>query len=70
MPDEIEIQLEGGKYTYKYFRGIQIVLRNGEAWRDLVGDKFIFAMACRIVELEKNNKELQEQLENMETHLI
>lgn len=47
-----EIVLMDGKYTYRNEDGKQEVLRYGEPWRDLCGDKFVAAMADRILELE------------------
>lgn len=52
MSDTLVIELEGGKYSYVYTNGKQTVLRHDEEWRDLTGDKFVYAMAARIAELE------------------
>ena len=39
------INLENGKYTYVHEEGRQYVLRHGEQWRDLTGDKFTYLLA-------------------------
>lgn len=48
----MEIELEDGKYTYVFKDGEQYALRNGEPWRDLTGDKFIYCMAAEIDRLK------------------
>lgn len=46
------IDLEDGKYSVVHDNGRDLrALRNGEPWRDLVGDKLIFAMTCEIEQL-------------------
>jgi hypothetical protein len=46
------IELEGGKYTVIHDNGADFhALRNGERWRDLVGDGLVLAMAHEIEHL-------------------
>jgi hypothetical protein len=47
----MRIHLENGKYTYEHDEQGQRVLRHGEPWRDLCGDKFVGAMADEITRL-------------------
>ncbi len=47
----MRIELEGGKYIYEQDARGSRVLRHGEPWRDLTGDKFISALADEIVRL-------------------
>ena len=61
-----EIVLADGKYIYLRKDGQQEVLRYGEPWRDLVGDKFVFCMADRIEDLERENAKLRQQLAALE----
>lgn len=48
----MKIDLQG-KYTYIFDNGAQKALRYGEDWRDLTGDNLVYAMACRIEELDE-----------------
>ncbi|AGH32236.1 hypothetical protein VPHG_00173 [Vibrio phage 11895-B1] len=48
----MKIDLFDGKYTYIFDNGKQKALRHGGEWRDLTGDNLIYAMACRIEELD------------------
>ena len=54
---EIRIDLDDGKYTYLLDEQGQRVLRYGEPWRDITGDKFILLMAMEIDELRKKLKQ-------------
>lgn len=49
---QMNINLDDGKYTYQFQDGRQNVLRYGEPWRTLTGDKFVYAMACEIERLK------------------
>lgn len=53
------MRFEDGKYEVVFDeRGIpQQVLRNGEPWRDIVGDKFMYLVLAEL-------KEFREQKEN------
>ena len=54
MPNMESISLDGGKYSV-YFQTKPHefkALRYGAEWRDLTGDNLIYAMFCRIIELE------------------
>jgi hypothetical protein len=46
-----QITLEDGKYTVVYEAGVLTALRNGEPWRDMVGDKLVGAMFDEIERL-------------------
>lgn len=52
--NKIELTLEDGKYTYIHHEGNQSALRFNQEWRDLTGDKFVFALAMRVTELHKS----------------
>lgn len=48
----MKVEIEGGKYTYVFEPGGgSQVLRYGQPWRDVTGDKFIYCMAAEIEEL-------------------
>ena len=49
----MRVDIEEGKYTYVFNGGDAHVLRYGEEWRDVVGDKFIYCMAAEIEALRK-----------------
>lgn len=49
-----KIELEDGKYTVTYNKGELKALRYGEPWREMIGDKLMYAMFCRIQELESD----------------
>lgn len=55
----MRIDLFDGKYTVVCSPQEFKALRYGEEWRDLTGDKLVFAMFDRIVELEIVLKERQ-----------
>ena len=62
----MRIDLDDGKYTYVMDNGKQYALRYGELWKDLSGDKFVYAMACKIEDLESQlhahkKKEMEEE---------
>ena len=63
---QIKISLDSGKYTYLNTMGKQSALRYNEPWRDLTGDKFVFAMACKIDTLQYKGVELIRALRNIE----
>ena len=66
----MRIDLEGGKYTYVLNDdepGSQYVLRYGEPWRDLIGDKFVYCMAAKIEEQAERIKELEATNTNKDT---
>jgi len=46
-----KITLEDGKYTVVYEAGVLTALRNGEPWRNMVGDKLVGAMFDEIERL-------------------
>lgn len=51
----MKIELCDGKYTYvlNETTGEQYALRNGEAWRDLTGDKFVMSLAQLVSSLSE-----------------
>ena len=53
------LELDDGKYTVIREGGSCIVLRYGEPWRDVTGDKCFNSLVTRI-------EDLQEQLDKME----
>lgn len=56
MPKE-QVTVEDGKYTVVFEDGKLYALRYGEPWRDLTGDKFVYALMCRIQALEAEKAE-------------
>lgn len=58
----MKVEIEDGKYTYDFNGGNAHVLRYGEPWRDVVGDKFIYCMASEIDELRTANEKLVEHV--------
>lgn len=63
---QITISLDGGKYTYLNTMGKQSALRYNEPWKDLTGDKFVFAMACKIETLQRKGVNLIKALQTIE----
>lgn len=61
-----KIELEDGKYTVTYNKGELKALRYGEPWREMIGDKLMYAMFCRIQELESDIDQLCSSLERIE----
>lgn len=52
MPDLLNVSVANGKYTVIMDSGAHLkALRNGEPWRDIVGDKLVLALAQEIQEL-------------------
>lgn len=60
-----KIELEDGKYTVTYNQGELKALRYGEPWREMIGDKLMYAMFCRIHELE--SAEMAQLLQSKES---
>ena len=54
----MEVQIEGGKYTYRMNEHGSVVLRYGEPWKDATGDKLIYCMAS---EIERLRAELEDE---------
>jgi len=60
MSDMIRVSICDGKYTIvQDATGRTSVLRNGEAWRDAVGDGVILGAAYEIEELRERVEELE-----------
>lgn len=54
MSDMLRVELDGGKYTVvQDEQGRLTALRNGEPWRDLVGDNLVLALAQEVENLRK-----------------
>lgn len=51
------VVLENGKYEVVIENGAMKALRHGEEWRNLAGDKLIFAMVCKIEDLQGDLRE-------------
>jgi hypothetical protein len=52
----IKLELSDGKYTILYNGSTPFqfeALRNGEPWRDLVGDNLVLALVHRIIDLQE-----------------
>jgi hypothetical protein len=58
------VNLEDNKYTIIFTDENNIFdfncLRNGEYWRNLIGDKLVFAMFCEIVNLRQRIETMKE----------
>lgn len=63
---QMKISLADGKYTYLLNQDGQRVLRYGEDWRDLSGDKFVLSMAMKIEEMQYKSGELIKLLQNLD----
>lgn len=63
---QLKISLLAGKYTYILNQDGQRVLRYGEDWRDLSGDKFVLSMAMKIEEMQYKSGELIKLLQNLD----
>lgn len=61
----MRIHLENGKYTYEHDEHSQRVLRYGEPWRDLCGDKFVGAMADEITRLQDELAAMTEERDRL-----
>lgn len=59
------LSLENGKYEVTFDAGNLSVTRNGEPWRDLTGDKLIYAMMCECMNAQQQRTELLESLQDM-----
>lgn len=58
----MKVEIEGGKYTYVFSPdGWSKVLRHGENWKDVTGDKFLYCMAAEIESLREQLAELERQ---------
>ena len=66
----MRIELEDGKYTFVLRNGQAAALRYNEAWRDLTGDKFVFAMADEITKLRKDLAEREAEILKLREALI
>lgn len=55
----MKVNLENNKYTLTFdeVNGSLVANRNGEYWMDYSGNKFVYLMLARIVELESVLKE-------------
>ena len=65
MANEIGVTFEDGKYTVQ---GNQ-VLRHGEPWRDITGDKFIGALLHELEESRRTIERLHEEENQSQLHL-
>ena len=57
------LSLENGKYEVTFDAGNLSATRNGEPWRDLTGDKLIYAMMCECMNAQQQRTELLEALQ-------
>lgn len=58
----MRVEVENGKYTYVFKPdGGSHVLRYGEEWRDVTGDKMVYCMAAEIQELRDQRVKLMQQ---------
>lgn len=51
----MRVEIEGGKYAVVFDResGALHAERNGDAWRDLTGDKLVYALAAEVERLRE-----------------
>lgn len=59
------LSLENGKYEVTFDAGNLSATRNGELWRDLTGDKLIYAMMCECMNAQQHRAELLESLQEV-----
>lgn len=71
MPGRKRIDLEDGKYTYVLNEGTgeQYVLRYGEPWRELHGDKFVYLLANAVLEAQDAEVERRALLRRLDVAL-
>lgn len=61
-----KVEVDNGKYEYVFTdTGESFVNRNGEYWRDTVGDKFIFTMAYELYETREYLDKILDVLQDM-----
>ena len=67
----MKVEIEGGKYTYVFEPGGgSQVLRHGQPWRDVTGDKLIYCMAAEIEELRGKLEKVKLECMGMRQGLI
>ena len=61
----MQVNLENNKYSliFDETTGTLVANRNGEYWMDYSGNKFIYLLLARIVELESNQAQMLKILE-------
>lgn len=62
------INLEKGKYTFKLQDYKLTCDRNGEEWRSFIGDKAVYCLFNRTIELQNMVCELESQLEQIKRY--
>ena len=65
MKNQIDVSLDNGKYRVVMDGNSRLyALRNGEKWRDLVGDNLVYFLSLELQEktkaLDKANEDLRE----------
>lgn len=64
MSDRWTVSVGEGKYAYVYDATAPVVvLRHGESWRDVTGDKFIYCLASELKDAREKIAELESQIE-------
>lgn len=61
-----ELVLEDGKYTFQYEAGRMIILRYGEQWREVTGDKAIGALFSQVRDQQDLLRRVLAKVENMD----
>ena len=61
----MQVNLENNKYTLTFdqAKGSLVSNRNGEYWMDYTGNKFVYLLLARIIELESNQTQMLKSLE-------
>lgn len=68
---DIDLKLEDGKYrvAYDLKNGVAQAFRNGEPWRDLIGDNLIHALASDLSEAQEREKALTVEIASLRAQL-
>lgn len=68
---DIDLKLEDGKYrvAYDLKNGVAQAFRNGEPWRDLIGDNLIHALASDLSEAQEREKALTAEISSLRAQL-
>jgi hypothetical protein len=68
---DIDLKLEDGKYrvAYDLKNGVAQAFRNGEPWRDLIGDNLIHALASDLSEAQEREKALTAEISSLREQL-
>lgn len=68
----MQVNLENNKYTLTFdeAKGTLVAARYGEFWMDYSGNKFVYLLLARIVELEAELALAKEDIYDVRGHLL